>query len=39
MIRYNPKLDEGLNNSQVEYRFKNKDYNYNSSVKTKLLDR
>ena len=37
MIRYNPKLDEGLNNSQVEYRFKNKDYNYNSSVKTKTI--
>ena len=37
MIRYNPKLEEGLNNSQVEYRFKNKDYNYNSGVKTKTI--
>ena len=37
MIRYNPKIDEGLNQKQVEYRFKNKDYNYNSSVKTKTI--
>ena len=37
MIRYNPKIDEGLNQKQVDYRFKNKDYNYNSSVKTKSI--
>jgi cation-transporting ATPase E len=37
MIRYNPKIDQGLNQKQVEYRLKNKDYNYNSSVKTKTI--
>ena len=37
MIRYNPKIDEGLNQSQVNYRIKNGDYNYNSDVKTKTL--
>ena len=37
MIRYNPKIEEGLNQSQVDYRFKNKDYNYNSNVKTKTI--
>ena len=37
MIRYNPKIDEGLNQSQVNYRIKNGDYNYNSDVKTKTI--
>ena len=37
MIRYNPNIKEGLNNSQVEYRFKGNDYNYNSGVKTKTI--
>lgn len=37
MIRYNPKIDEGLNNNQVNYRFKSGDYNYNSDVKTKTI--
>ena len=37
MIRYNPKVNEGLNQNQVDYRFKNKDYNYNSNVKTKTI--
>lgn len=37
MIRYNPKIDEGLNNNQVNYRFKSDDYNYNSDVKTKTI--
>ena len=37
MIRYNPKVDEGLNEKQVDYRIKNKDYNYNSGVKTKTI--
>ena len=38
MIRYNPKMDEGLNQSQVNYRIKNGDYNYNSNVKTKTIN-
>ena len=37
MIRYNPKIEEGLNQSQVNYRIKNGDYNYNSDVKTKTI--
>ena len=37
MIRYNPKIDEGLNQSQVNYRIRNGDYNYNSDVKTKTI--
>jgi len=37
MIRYNPKIDEGLNESQVNYRIKNNQYNYNSDVKTKTI--
>ena len=37
MIRYNPKIDEGLNQKQVDYRIKNGDYNYNSDVKTKNI--
>ena len=37
MIRYNPKIDEGLNQKQVDYRIKNGDYNYNSDVKTKTI--
>jgi len=37
MIRYNPKIDEGLNKTQVNYRIKNGDYNYNSDVKTKTI--
>lgn len=37
MIRYNPKIDEGLNNNQVNYRIKNGDYNKSSEVKTKTI--
>ena len=37
MIRYNPKIDEGLSESQVNYRMKTGDYNYNSEVKTKTI--
>ncbi|MBR6690368.1 MAG: HAD-IC family P-type ATPase [Bacilli bacterium] len=37
MIRYNPKIDEGLNQNQVNYRMKNGDYNYNSDIKTKTI--
>lgn len=37
MIRYNPKIDEGLNYNQVNYRIKNGDYNKNSEVKTKTI--
>ena len=37
MIRYNPKTCEGLNEKEVDYRFRNKQYNYNSNVKTKTI--
>ena len=37
MIRYNPNIKQGLNEKQVEYRFKCKDYNYNTNVKTKTI--
>ena len=37
MIRYNPKIDEGLSEKEVDHRIKNKDYNYNSNVKTKTI--
>ena len=37
MIRYNPKIDEGLNDSQISYRIKCGDFNYNSDVKTKTI--
>ena len=37
MIRYNPKLDEGLTDAQVENRIKNGYVNYNSEVKTKSI--
>ena len=37
MIRYNPKIEEGLTEKQVNYRMKNGDYNYNSDVKTKSI--
>lgn len=37
MIRYNPKIDEGLNQEQVNYRIKNGYVNYNSDVKTKTI--
>lgn len=37
MIRYNPKLNEGLNDEQINYRVRNKQVNYNSEVKTKTI--
>ena len=37
MIRYNPKIEEGLNTEQVNYRIKNGYVNYNSDVKTKTI--
>lgn len=37
MIRYNPKIDEGLSNSQVEYRISQGQVNYNCDVKTKTI--
>ena len=37
MIRYNPKIEEGLNENQVNYRIKCGDYNYNSDLKTKTI--
>ena len=32
MIRYNPKIEEGLNTAQVNYRIKTGYVNYNSDV-------
>ena len=37
MIRYSPKLDEGLSSEQVNYRIKNGCVNYNTDVKTKTI--
>ncbi len=37
MIRYNPKIDEGLNTNQVNYRIKNGYVNYNTDVRTKTI--
>lgn len=37
MVRYNPKVDEGLTTEQVNYRIKNGHVNYNSDVKTKTI--
>ncbi|MBQ9072733.1 MAG: HAD-IC family P-type ATPase [Bacilli bacterium] len=37
MIRYNPKIEEGLTTEQVNYRIKNGYVNYNSDVKTKTI--
>lgn len=37
MIRYNPKIDEGLTTKQVNYRIKNGDVNYNTDVKTRSI--
>ena len=37
MTRYNPKIEEGLNDEQVASRHKSGDINYNTTVKTKTL--
>ena len=37
MIRYNPKINEGLSSEQVNYRIKNHQVNYNSNLKTKTI--
>ena len=37
MIRYNPKIEEGLNDEQVASRHKSGDINYNTTVKTKTI--
>ena len=37
MIRYNPKIDEGLNTNQVNNRIKNKYVNYDTNIKTKSI--
>lgn len=37
MIRYNPKINEGLTSEQVNYRIKNGYVNYSSDVKTKTI--
>ena len=38
MIRYNPKIEEGLTSSQVNYRIKNGYVNYDTNIKTKSID-
>jgi len=37
MIRYNPKIEDGLTAEQVNYRIKNGQVNYKSDVKTKTI--
>lgn len=37
MIRYNPKINEGLTKEQVEYRIKNNQLNKKSDIKTKSI--
>lgn len=37
MIRYNPKIDEGLTQSQIDYRIRNGQVNYNTNIKTKSI--
>ena len=37
MIRYNPKIDEGLTKEQVAYRIKNNQINKKSDIKTKSI--
>jgi len=37
MIRYNPKIEEGLTSSQVSYRIKNGYVNYDTNIKTKSI--
>ena len=37
MIRYNPNIEQGLNDDQVKYRIKKGQFNYNSDVKTKTI--
>lgn len=37
MIRYNPNIDEGLNNNQVNSRIKNGYVNYDTNIKTKSI--
>ena len=37
MIRYNPKIDEGLNSKQINERIKSGYANYNTNVKTKTI--
>lgn len=37
MIRYNPKINEGLTKEQVEYRIKNNQINKKSDIKTKSI--
>ncbi len=37
MIRYNPKINEGLNQKEVENRIKNGYVNYNANVETKSI--
>ena len=39
MIRYNPKIEDGLNNNQVQNRIKNGYVNYDTNIKTKSIGR
>jgi cation-transporting ATPase E len=39
MIRYNPKIEDGLTNSQVQNRIKNGYVNYDTNIKTKSIGR
>ena len=39
MIRYNPKIEEGLTNTQVQNRIKNGYVNYDTNIKTKSIGR
>lgn len=37
MVRYNPKIEEGLNSNQINERIKSGNVNYNTNVKTKTI--
>ena len=39
MIRYNPKIEDGLNQTQVNNRIKNRYVNYDTNIKTKSIGR
>ena len=39
MIRYNPKIEDGLNNNQIQNRIKNGYVNYDTNIKTKSIGR
>ena len=37
MVRYNPKIEEGLSSKEVNERIKSGNVNYNTNVKTKTI--